>query len=54
MDSRKNVVGRLLRSVTFRLILLTLASGLGLWLGAGSRSTLPGKPQRTVIILGSG
>jgi hypothetical protein len=43
MDSRKNVVGRLLRSVTFRLILLTLASGLGLWLGAGSRSTLPGK-----------
>ena len=43
MDSRKNVVGRLLRSVTFRLILFTLASGLGLWLGAGSRSTLPGR-----------
>ena len=43
MDSRKNVVGRLLRSVTFRLILLTLASGLGLWLGAGSRSTVAGK-----------
>ena len=43
MGSRKNVVGRLLRSVTFRLILFTLASGLGLWLGAGSRSTLPGR-----------
>lgn len=43
MDSRKNVVGRLLRSVTFRLVLFTLASGLGLWLGAGSRSTIPGR-----------
>ena len=43
MDSRKNVFGRLLTSVTFRLILFTLASGLGLWLGAGSRSTLPGR-----------
>lgn len=43
MDHRRNVVGRLLTSVTFRLILFTLASGLGLWLGAGSRSAVAGK-----------
>jgi len=43
MEHRRNAAGRLLKSLTFRLILLTLASGLGLWLGAGSRSAATGK-----------
>ncbi len=43
MDTRTNAAGRLLKSLTFRLILLTLASGLGLWLGAGSRSAAAGR-----------
>lgn len=32
-----------MKSLTFRLLLLMLASGLGLWLGAGSRSAAAGK-----------
>jgi hypothetical protein len=43
MDSRKSATERLLSSLSFRLILLMLASGLGLWLGAGARSATAGK-----------
>lgn len=44
MNTQRSAGGRLLGSLAFRLILLILAGGVGLWLGAGSRTTAAGKP----------
>ncbi len=44
MDTPKSAGGRVLGSLAFRLILLILAGGVGLWLGAGSRTTAAAKP----------
>ena len=44
MSTYRSAGGRLLGSWAFRLVLLILAGGAGLWLGAGSRTTAAGKP----------
>lgn len=44
MNTRRSAGGRLLASLTFRLILLVVASAVGLWLGASSRWAAAVKP----------